>query len=185
MKLHIDPPYILVAHSIGGLYALYYAKNFPDEIAGLVMINGNLVAEQFPENVKWLSPKMLSFIQREDAAHVLKLKKQLEITEKNLLGQPTIQQSSQIAYSLEVMGKKESAKQVMNSPNLSNTLVLAVLSSGSLSAEKRMQKEFSQEVPNAIFRKFPNRSHYIQNDNPNEVIKTIQIIINRIRNKSG
>jgi imidazolonepropionase-like amidohydrolase/pimeloyl-ACP methyl ester carboxylesterase len=184
MKLRIDPPYILVAHSIGGLYGLYYAKNFPDEITGLVMINGNLVAEQFPENVKWLSPKMRAFIQQEDAAHVLKLKKQLEEIVKNIHNKPTDQQSEQIEYSLEVIGKKESAKQVMNSPNLSNELVLVVLSSGSFSVEKRMQKEFSQEVPNAIFKKFPNSSHYIQNDNPGDVIKIVRDIVERIHNRS-
>lgn len=36
-----EPPYILVAHSAGGLYALYYAKTHPDEIAGLVLVDAS------------------------------------------------------------------------------------------------------------------------------------------------
>jgi len=35
----IAPPYILVAHSLGGLYAQYYARNFPGEVAGLVLVD--------------------------------------------------------------------------------------------------------------------------------------------------
>lgn len=35
----IAPPYILVAHSLGGLYAQYYARNFPAEVSGLVLVD--------------------------------------------------------------------------------------------------------------------------------------------------
>jgi len=37
--LNIPPPYILVGHSMGGLYARGYAGIFPDEISGLIMID--------------------------------------------------------------------------------------------------------------------------------------------------
>ncbi len=36
-RCHIEPPYILVAHSIGGLYARMYAYRYPEEVAGLVL----------------------------------------------------------------------------------------------------------------------------------------------------
>jgi pimeloyl-ACP methyl ester carboxylesterase len=35
----LSPPYVLVGHSLGGLYMLYYARNFPDEVAGLVLVD--------------------------------------------------------------------------------------------------------------------------------------------------
>ena len=38
MKLNIAPPYIIVGHSIGGLYANLYARLYPNEITGLVLI---------------------------------------------------------------------------------------------------------------------------------------------------
>ncbi len=37
-KLNVNPPYILVAHSLGGLYANLYACCNPDKVAGLVMV---------------------------------------------------------------------------------------------------------------------------------------------------
>jgi pimeloyl-ACP methyl ester carboxylesterase len=36
---NIPPPYVLVGHSIGGLYMQYFARNYPDEVAGLVLVD--------------------------------------------------------------------------------------------------------------------------------------------------
>jgi pimeloyl-ACP methyl ester carboxylesterase len=36
---NLAPPYVLVGHSLGGLYMQYFARNFPDEVAGLVLID--------------------------------------------------------------------------------------------------------------------------------------------------
>ncbi len=35
----IAPPYVVVGHSLGGLYALGFAKAFPNDIAGLVLLD--------------------------------------------------------------------------------------------------------------------------------------------------
>jgi pimeloyl-ACP methyl ester carboxylesterase len=36
---HIAPPYVLVGHSLGGLYMQYFARNFPAEVAGLLLVD--------------------------------------------------------------------------------------------------------------------------------------------------
>lgn len=36
----IKPPYILVSHSFGGLYAEAFARTYPDEVAGVVFMDG-------------------------------------------------------------------------------------------------------------------------------------------------
>jgi pimeloyl-ACP methyl ester carboxylesterase len=38
----IKPPYVLVGHSIGGAYALSYAKQWPEKIAGIVLVDARL-----------------------------------------------------------------------------------------------------------------------------------------------
>ena len=38
-KEDIDPPYILVGHSLGGLIMRYYAHKYPDDVVGLVFID--------------------------------------------------------------------------------------------------------------------------------------------------
>jgi pimeloyl-ACP methyl ester carboxylesterase len=38
-RRNIDPPYILVGHSLGGLYMQYFARNYPKEVAGLLLVD--------------------------------------------------------------------------------------------------------------------------------------------------
>lgn len=35
----VRPPYVLVGHSLGGLYQYVYARQYPDEVAGLVLLD--------------------------------------------------------------------------------------------------------------------------------------------------
>ncbi|WP_085316718.1 alpha/beta fold hydrolase [Derxia lacustris] len=35
----LGPPYVLVGHSLGGLYAQYFARRHPDEVAALVLVD--------------------------------------------------------------------------------------------------------------------------------------------------
>lgn len=43
-KEKMPPPYILVGHSFGGLYMLLYAREFPDEVAGLLLMDASYKA---------------------------------------------------------------------------------------------------------------------------------------------
>ena len=38
-RAHIAPPYVLVGHSIAGLYAPLYADRYPQEVAGMVLVD--------------------------------------------------------------------------------------------------------------------------------------------------
>ncbi len=38
-RRNIHPPYVLVGHSLGGLYMQYFARNYPKEVAGLLLVD--------------------------------------------------------------------------------------------------------------------------------------------------
>ena len=38
-RRNINPPYVLVGHSLGGLYMQYFARNYPTEVAGLLLVD--------------------------------------------------------------------------------------------------------------------------------------------------
>jgi len=39
LKRGLNPPYVLVGHSLGGLYMQYFARRYPDEVIGLVLVD--------------------------------------------------------------------------------------------------------------------------------------------------
>ena len=36
---HVPGPYVLVGHSLGGLFALLYARTYPDQVSGIVLVD--------------------------------------------------------------------------------------------------------------------------------------------------
>jgi pimeloyl-ACP methyl ester carboxylesterase len=54
----IKPPYVLVGHSLGGTYMKLFAKTFPDEIAGVVLVDARH-AEFTQRCRQWGVPRML------------------------------------------------------------------------------------------------------------------------------
>ena len=49
----VEPPYVLVGHSAGGLYARVYAHQYPDEVAGMVLVDAGHedLDERLPESL--------------------------------------------------------------------------------------------------------------------------------------
>ena len=45
-NLNINPPYVLMPHSMSGLYSLYYANTYPAEVAAIVGIDASLPQKQ-------------------------------------------------------------------------------------------------------------------------------------------
>ena len=52
------------------------------------MINGNLVTEQFPKTVPWISSKMVKFVHQYNDRHLKKLEGEFKQTEKKAGNNP-------------------------------------------------------------------------------------------------
>jgi pimeloyl-ACP methyl ester carboxylesterase len=48
-KADIDGPYVLVGHSFGGLYMQTYANRYPDEVAGVALVDSSTELDQFSQ----------------------------------------------------------------------------------------------------------------------------------------
>jgi pimeloyl-ACP methyl ester carboxylesterase len=61
MKAGILPPYVLVPHSISGLYALYYANTYPDEVEAIIGLDTSVpeASEFAPKRQSYILPGIL------------------------------------------------------------------------------------------------------------------------------
>jgi pimeloyl-ACP methyl ester carboxylesterase len=61
-QLRLKPPYIVVAHSLGGVFANYFARQYPQEVAGMILVEAShpdeiIAQRQFrpPALLHWLN----------------------------------------------------------------------------------------------------------------------------------
>jgi hypothetical protein len=101
IKAKIKPPYILVGHSFGGLYSLLYAREYPEEVAGLLLMDASSSAGPTP------LPKS-----------------SIQILKK--LGNPQNPTPTEQTYN-EVIGQLPSYLEMRNAPALPKTMPLIVM----------------------------------------------------------
>ena len=86
----VEPPYKLVGHSLGGLYMQYYARKYPEEVAGMVLVDSTH-PNQFngngdPENWPFLTKTVFNILMSEAANKEFDA---LNTTGKQVLALPT------------------------------------------------------------------------------------------------
>jgi len=55
----VQPPYVMVGHSLGGVYAIGYSAQYPDEVAGMVLVDPTVIFPQAQQR-SYLSSQELS-----------------------------------------------------------------------------------------------------------------------------
>jgi pimeloyl-ACP methyl ester carboxylesterase len=151
-KRNIAPPYVLVGHSLGGLYMQYFARNYPKEVVGLVLV----------DSTHW--NQHMQFDSSANTAYT----RGREVT----LFMPWIMRR-------EFKDSIPAGEQVHESPPAADFLPTIVLSS-TLAAKgatdmarsdaTRMQDEIAEDFPGAQHMRVEGAGHYIQRDRPEVVI---------------
>ena len=160
------PPYLLVGHSSDGLYALYFAKTHPDEVAGIVLVDSShpeqmqRCRERYGDEeceVPWL------------ARSVMKLLPDEMLAEFN---------------SLEESGRQVTASGPL--PAIPLTVLSHGKSAGTGSAPidelwPEFQQELAAQLPDSKHIIAKNSGHFIQKDQPELVIEAIREMVHDIR----
>lgn len=167
-KTSMKPPYVLVGHSSGGLYSLYYAKTYPQEVAGLVLVDSShpeqllRCRERYGEDkcdVPWLMKSVMKILPEEMLA--------------------------------EFYGLEETGRQVIAAGPLP-PIPLIVISHGKKGigsapiAEMwpEFQRELAAQSPTSVQILAENSGHFIQKDQPVLVVEAIKRMVNGIRKNS-
>ncbi len=162
-RRNIRPPYVLVGHSLGGLYMQYFARNYPQEVTGLVLVDSSYWNQKLP-----LVPSTAA---------------------ADPPGNPPPPGSSRWVVVFmpwimrrEILGSGAAGAEVHASPPatglptvvLSSTRRLPGQTAAAEAREVHMQDEIAQEFPGAEHVRVPRSGHYIQRDRPGVVIAAVR-----------
>jgi pimeloyl-ACP methyl ester carboxylesterase len=167
-KVGIAPPYVLVGHSLGGLYTSLFARLYPDEIAGLVWVDA-MHPEQIQRCKEYLPAK-----QCDPECYPWWVKTLIKMT-------PGV-------ISAEMAGMTETGRQIRAAGPLP-PVPLIVLSHGKPPADKSdmermwaaLQQDLVSESPCCTHIIAHNSGHNIQHDEPAIVVDAIKELVMQTR----
>ncbi|MCL5260597.1 MAG: alpha/beta hydrolase [Gammaproteobacteria bacterium] len=174
-KRHIKPPYILVAHSYGGLYAGYFARKYPNLAKGVLMIDPLPNNSEFPERVMAeIDPlnKLAQQISNKEMYNKYSYKKAIE---HKLI-------PAEVVY--HMLGFEQTKKEINQLPTLSNNIPIIVLSSSWMEEHKltktgdwyEKQRQWINSNPNSKIIKVPG-GHFIHREHPELVCEQIKVLV--------
>lgn len=151
-RRNMKPPYVLVGHSLGGLYMQYFARNYPQEVSGLVLVDSS----HWEQHLEMGNQANTPYNSRKAVT----------------LFMPWIMRR-------EISDSIDAGKQVHASPP-AHSIPTIVLSStrgppGETPAARaeaaRLQDEIAADYPQADHIRVADSGHYIQKDHPEVVIE--------------
>jgi pimeloyl-ACP methyl ester carboxylesterase len=151
-RQNIKPPYVLVGHSLGGLYMQYFARNYPEDVAGLVLVDSTHWQEQLamgnqantPYTSRTAVTLFMPWIMRREISDSVDAGKQVHASPAGVRV-PTIVLSS----TRGPVGETPAAR----------------------AQSARLQDEIAADFPSADHVRVNDSGHYIQKDHPEVVVE--------------
>ncbi len=185
--LELEPPYVLVGHSLGGVYVRGFAVYYPEMLAGLVIIDpADFTEDKVSRRVYYEEIGM-------SKERVDEMIQAIYYGTPNLTVPKSVQEESQVLGEL----RESEFKEIKQSP-LPKNIPVHIITGGRFDMPERMRsKEFDEE---AVFRiKMRNRvarwtdviqsvdkgmlfysgdaGHFVHYDDPELVISSIKIVL--------
>jgi pimeloyl-ACP methyl ester carboxylesterase len=154
-RRNVAPPYVLVGHSLGGLYMQYFARNFPAEVVGLVLIDST----HWQQGLKLDATANTPYQARKAITLYMPLIMRHELSDSAAAGQ-----------------------EVNASPSATGIPTIVLSSTRGAADETAEQRAQAMTLQNEIAADFPGArhvfvarsGHYIQRDQPDVVIQAVR-----------
>ena len=191
----VDPPYVLAGHSFGGLIVQHYASRFPDEVAGMVLVDSshpNLARRsgrldrrgRVAFRLKLLAPLGIArLIIDVPSGNPESRPSSMRAMEKELLATTR----SFWAMASEMEGLRESLNQAAeNRPRLGRK-PLVVLTQGQRRMEfwHAMQEELAKLSESSEWQVVNGAGHFIHQDEPDIVVNAVRRVVESARGQPG
>ena len=173
-------PYVLVAHSIGGLFVRLYASTYPDEVAGMVLVDASS-EDQVERFTQILPPELVDDVvlsSQNPSADVTAVYPEIE---RILIGES----SDQVRAAMGRQPMRPMPLVVLTRGN--PVSAEGALPPGISAAEfddvwYQLQRQLAQLVPGARQIIATNSGHYIQLDRPQLVLDATHAVVDAVRN---
>lgn len=192
-KLAIDPPYILVGHSFGGLNMRLFASKYPEKVAALILIDAvhenRYLSKEWDVARKKSHQKNLNLFRMGYITSGVGLPRLLkQPVGRKYLPDPFQKPATYIGYhpkSFEAVYKEflhseHSAMQVANSKPLYPNLPIRILSSNNSDPTWIEHQELLCNLSNNTRQIKTDNGHSIHLENPALVINTIQALCEEV-----
>jgi pimeloyl-ACP methyl ester carboxylesterase len=157
LRRNLNPPYVLVGHSLGGLYMQYFARNYPGDVAGLVLIDST----HWQQGLKVDSTADTPYQSRTAITLYMPWVMRRELSDSAEAG-------------LEVNGSPSAW--AIPTIVLSSTRIGPVETADQRALAVKLQNSIAADFPGARHVFVENSGHYIQRDKPAVVIDAIRDI---------
>jgi pimeloyl-ACP methyl ester carboxylesterase len=169
---NIKPPYVLVAHSLGGVHARVFASIYPTEVSGMVLVDPT------PENLTdsllaTLSPAERDFIKeqiRKEEEEALKLIPEGGIKEEYKAINTCYEQVRSDVWKTNVPIAVISSMKIENNDNPQ-----------SKEMAKRLRDQFLTQIGTTQKQHYTSTSagHFVQKDQPELVMKAVKWVVSQ------
>ena len=158
-RRNIHPPYVLVGHSLGGLYMQYFARNYPAEVTGLLLIDSTHWDQHMVINTQ---------------------------ANQRYLGQREVTLFMPLIMRRELTDSAQAGEQVHASPAVEDVRTIVLSSTvapknstpESQTRAAQLQDDIAADFPGSRHVFVIGATHYIQRDNP-------EVVINAARELAG
>lgn len=193
----VDPPFVLAGHSFGGVVVQLYASQFPEEVAGIVLVDAphpDLVAHLPPGHFERmrsfaLMPKLLGplgvarlILPPVPTGNPDSRPSSAQATEKQLLA--TTRSFRTMASELAVL--EESMNQVAENPPRLGQKPLTVLTKGrrrkGMEHVDDTQERHTELSENSDWKVVSGAGHLIHHEDPEVVVDAIRSVVESARN---
>jgi pimeloyl-ACP methyl ester carboxylesterase len=161
----VKPPYLLVGHSIGGLYQYVYAKMFPEDVAGLILLDPT-----HPDHWKHMqadTPALAGTIKTMRALFSSTMKREFDDQTVCL---DTIDRTQPLRLPIRILVRTEF--QLLERGNFEDMV-------------RRLQGDWLKLTGAQRAEQVPRSGHYIQQDRPDVVVGAITEEVERLRRESA
>jgi len=166
-KAGVSGPYVLVGHSLGGLYAILYANKYPKEIVGMVLVDASH-PDQIARANALMKPELAKrrrdgLMQNEEGADVDEILAEVRATHWR----------TNIPLYVLAKGSVRPPPADWSAENWEKYR----------QAQREMQADHARRSPNSKLIIAEKSGHEIPNDQPDLVIDAIKQVVNLARNK--